>query len=409
MLSVRYLAVTVTLATAFITCGFARGGDNLLQDAVALKREVAKIVTPFLHRPRVGSDQAIGDSTDDAADDGQKADRPANRAWAIVVGVVSKDGRHVFGFGRFSGNSSQEPDGRTIFEIGSVTKTFTALLLADLVEQGKVKLDDPVRLYLPESTTLPKRGDKEITLLHLTTHTSALPRIPISVGLKNLISDNPYDGYGTQDLYHTLSRTKLYRDPGEQYLYSNLAYGLLGHVLSRHAGKTYEDLVTDRICTPLDLRETRIELDEETRKRLAPPHDAMGKPSSNWDFDAIAGAGALRSTTDDMLTYLEANMGIKQSALLPAMRRCHEARFPAGSELQSIGLGWHIEHKPDRPVSIFHGGGTGGYSSIVGFAEEDGKPLFGLVVFANAAPGGFGMVANDVAVQILKSLRSSED
>lgn len=404
----RRLAMTGLLLSALVAYRSASAKDSLLQNRDALKREVAKIVTPYLHRA-AEDDAESNRESDGASKEGQRADLSGARAWAVVVGIVTKNDRHVFGFGRFSKDSHQEPDGRTIFEIGSVTKTFTALLLADLVEQGKVKLDDPVRLHLPESTTIPKRGDKEITLFHLATHTSALPRIPVSIGLKSLISDNPYLGYGAKDLYKTLSWTKLYRDPGEQYLYSNLAYGLLGHILSRQAGKSYEELIVERICKPLDLCDTRIGLDNETRKRLAPPHNALGKPSSNWDFDAIAGAGALRSTTDDMLTYLEANMGSEECGLLSAMGRCHQARYPAGNDVQSIGLGWHIEKVPGRAPFIFHGGGTGGYSSIVGFVEDDGKPTFGIVVFANAAPTAYGMVANDVAVKLLAALRNSGD
>jgi CubicO group peptidase (beta-lactamase class C family) len=387
----------------------ASSADNLLLDREALQRTISEIVKPHLHRTADEAARAKDDQTGRADEDTPQAKRPSNRAWGIVVGVVTKGGRNVFGFGRFSANSDQKPDGRTLFEIGSVTKTFSALLLADLVEQGKVKLDDPVRRFLPESTTVPQRGDKEITVLHLATHTSALPRIPTSIGLKSLVSNNPYHGYGAEDLYKTLARIELSRDPGEKYEYSNLAFGLLGHVLSRQAGKSYEELVIERICKPLNLRETRIDLDDEARKRLAPPHDDLGKRSSNWDFDAFAGAGALRSTADDMLIYLEANMGWKECALLPAMRRCHEVRYPADSRVQSIGLGWHIEKVPGRPALVFHGGGTGGYNSIVGFVENDGKPLFGIVVLANAAPGGRGMVANDVAVKLLAAIRESED
>jgi CubicO group peptidase (beta-lactamase class C family) len=403
------LIVAVSFVLSTTAYCSACSGDDLLHDREALKQKVTEIVTPHLHRTAEVVARANDEQPKQAGDDDPKAERPANRAWAIVVGIVTKDERHVFGFGRFSAESEQKPDERTLFEIGSVTKTFTALLLADLVEQGKVKLDDSVRLYLPESTALPKRGDKELTLLHLATHTSALPRIPTAIALKSLISDNPYQGYGAEDLYKSLARITLSRDPGEKYDYSNLAFGLLGHVLSRQAGKTYEELVTERICKPLGLGETRITLDDEARKRLAPPHDESGRPSSNWDFDAFAGAGALRSTTDDMLTYLEANMGLKQCAMLNAMQRCHQRRFPAESPVQSIGLGWHIQHASADRALIFHGGGTGGYNSIVGFVKEDGKPVLGIVVFANAAPGGNGMVANDVAVELLAAIRGSED
>ncbi len=396
------------MALAVIVPSVARADEAPLGDPAALRAKITAIVTPHLHRPTDKRDASSSESKQNGAEN--KSDRqPANRAWAIVVGIVTPDDRHVYGFGRFSSKSDQQPDGRTLFEIGSVTKTFTALLLSDLVEQGKVKLDDPVRMYLPESVEVPRHGDKEITLLHLATHTSALPRIPISIGFTSLVSDNPYDGYGAEDLYQTLANTELRRDPGERYAYSNLAYGLLGHVLSRHANKSYEALVVERICNPLALHQTRITLDDEAQKRLAPPHDAKGKHSSNWDFDAIAGAGALRSTTEDMLGYLEAQMGWKKSAMLLAMRRCHEPRFAAGNKVQSIGLGWHVDQVPGRPTLVFHGGGTGGYNSLVGFVHDDGKPLYGLVVFANAAPAISGMTANDIAVTLLKTIHGSGD
>jgi serine-type D-Ala-D-Ala carboxypeptidase/endopeptidase len=401
----RLIVAGLFVLSAIAYCP-ACSGQNLLHDQESLKQKVEEIVTPYLHRAA----QEVAPTEDcQTKQDHHNAERPSNRAWAVVVGIVTKDGRQVFNFGRFTATSDQKPDDRTLVEIGSVTKTFTALLLADLVEQGKVKFDESLRLYLPESTTVPRRGNKEISLLHLATHTSALPRIPTAIALKSLISDNPYHGYGAEDLYKSLSSITLSRDPGEKYDYSNLAFGLLGHVLSRQAGKTYEELVTERICKPLGLSETRITLDDESRKRLAPPHDELGRRSSNWDFDAFAGAGAVRSTTADMLTYLEANMGLKQCALLPAMRRCHQARYPAASDVQSIGLGWHIQHARDDRQLLFHGGGTGGYNCIVGFVQEKEKPALGIVVFANGAPGGRGMAANDIAVKLLAAIRESED
>jgi CubicO group peptidase (beta-lactamase class C family) len=405
---VNQLMLCVIIAWAAMTPP-AHGEEALLRHPEALKAKVAEIVTPYLHRPADDSSQPQQEEQTSADDEPQKPEPSGKRAWAIVVGVITEDDRQVYGFGQFSATSAQKPDRQTLFEIGSVTKTFTALLLADLVEQGKWKLDDPVRLHLPESVSVPTRNDKEVTLLHLATHTSGLPRIPVSVGLKSLVSNNPYVGYGTQDLYNTLSSTKLASDPGERYAYSNLAFGLLGHMLSRHAEKSYEALVREKICDPLGLEQTCITLSDEQRKRLAPPHNDLGRPSSTWEFDAIAGAGALRSTADDMLTYLAANTGWKESSLLPAMRRCHEARFPAGNKVQSIGLGWHIEEVPGRAPLVFHGGGTGGYNCLVGFVQKDKKPLYGLVVLCNAAPGGAGMVANDVAVKLMAAIRSSEE
>jgi CubicO group peptidase (beta-lactamase class C family) len=372
--------------------------SNLFRDRGGLEKKIAEIVQPHLH-----SVPAV--KTTEQADQNGKDGAPRGRAWGIVVGVVTKDNRGVFGFGRMSADSDRRPDGKTLFEIGSITKTFTALLLSDLVERGKVTLDDPVRLHLPESVMMPKRGGKEITLFKLATHTSALPRIPSSIRWGSLVWDDPYKGYGAEDLYKSLARTELARDPGEQYEYSNLGFALLGHVVSRQAGVSYEELVIERICRPLQLSDTRIVLNDDHLKRFAPPYAANGTASSNWTFDVFAGAGALRSTADDMLKYVAANMGLEKTELLTALRRCHEARRPTSNKIQSICLSWHDEKMPKGARLVFHGGGTGGHTSLVGFVEEDGQPTLGLVVLCNAGAAGSGMVANDVAVKLLKALR----
>jgi CubicO group peptidase (beta-lactamase class C family) len=378
----------------YAVCGFGAGSGaaEIPSDAVALEKVVADVVEPYL----------FAESEDRAEE--KKDKTPAARARAIVVGVVSKEGRHTFGFGRLSDDSPTRPDGRTLFEIGSITKTFTALLLADSVERGKAKLDDPARLYLPESVTMPKRGEKEITLMHLATHTSAIPRLPPAIHFTGLFSNNPYKDYNTESLYRTLAGMKLTRDPGAHFQYSNLAYGLLGHLLCRASDKAYEELVVERICRPLGMTDTRVVLDEDQQNRLAAPYENDGAKASNWDFDVLAGAGALRSTTNDMLGYVEANMGFKKSHLLPAMRLCHEPRYPTDNKIQSICLGWHSEKRGENSRLVFHGGGTGGYSTLAGFMEENGQPRFGVVVLSNAAPGTRGMVANDVAVKLIDVL-----
>jgi D-alanyl-D-alanine-carboxypeptidase/D-alanyl-D-alanine-endopeptidase len=407
MLLVRRLTVTGLFLVSVIAWRSGLGDDAFPYDRDVLKRKVTEIVTPFLlHRTTQPSAAPNLENGEPLDENNEKNKPPQHRAWAIVVGIVTKDDRHEFGFGRFSAESNQRPDARTLFEIGSVTKTFTALLLADLAQRDQLKLNDPVQRHLPESVTVPKHGEKEITLLHLATHTSALPPLPLSISLKALVSSNPYKDYSAQDLYKTLARTELLREPGEQYSYSNFAYGVLGHALTHQAGKSYEELVAERICKPLGLHDTYIQLDEEKRTRLAPPHNVVGKPSSTWEFDVIAPAGALRSTTDDMLTYLEANMGFKQSDLLRAMWRCHLPRRPAAHEIQSIGLGWHVQKMPGVAQLVFHGGGTGGYSSMVAFLEVKAQPLFGIVVLANA---GDGKVANDIAIKLLDALHNPRD
>jgi CubicO group peptidase (beta-lactamase class C family) len=294
----------------------------------------------------------------------------------IVVGLIDASGRRVVAYGTFD-NDKRNVDGDTLFEIGSTTKVFTSLLLADAVQRGEVSLDDPVAKYLPAEVKVPERGGKKITLVDLATHTSGLPRLPSNMPSKNL--SNPYADYTVNQLYEFLSSYELQRDPGSKYEYSNLGAGLLGVALARRAGTDYETLVRTRITRPLSMKSTAITLSEPLRQRLAPGHDSQRKSVSNWDFPAMAGAGALRSTADDLMTFVSANLGQIRSPLAPAMDSMLKTRRPTGMSGLDIALGWHISSKDDRQI-VWHNGGTGGYRSFIGF---DPKAKTGVVVLAN--------------------------
>jgi CubicO group peptidase (beta-lactamase class C family) len=293
----------------------------------------------------------------------------------LVVGIVSPQGSQVYGYGE-SGTKGSPPDGRSVFEIGSVSKVFTGVLLADAVTRKEVALDDPVSNYLPADVKLPTRDDTSITLLHLSTHTSGLPRMPDNLRPKD--PTNPYADYTVRQMYDFLAGAKLARKPGGKSDYSNLGVGLLGHTLALRAGKSYEELLQERVCAPLGLKETRITLTPEMRGRLVPGHGADGEPAANWDLPTLAGAGAIRSTVDDLLRFVKANLDAPNGPLGPAFHLSHEKRFPVEGNL-SIGLGWH---RNDASGSVWHNGQTGGYHSFVGFLPEQGV---GVVVLCSTA------------------------
>ena len=196
----------------------------------------------------------------------------AKKAVGIVVGTVDEKGRNVISYGRFDQNDPRTPDGNTVFEIGSITKVFTSLVLAEMVERGEVKLDDPVAKYLPDTVKMPGRNGREITLRDLSMQVSGLPSLPTN--FKPADPDNPYVDYDAAKLYEFLSSYKLRRDPGEKYEYSNLAVGLLGTALSRRDGMSYGEMVRKRILDPLGMHETFVALSERQKKDLAPGHDA---------------------------------------------------------------------------------------------------------------------------------------
>jgi serine-type D-Ala-D-Ala carboxypeptidase/endopeptidase len=219
---------------------------------------------------------------------------------------------------------------------------------------------------------VPTRNGKEITLLHLATHRSGLPRLPTNMAPKD--AANPYADYAFPDLYHCLETVELAWNPGDAYAYSNLGMGLLGHILELRSGKSYEQLVIERLCRPMGMRDTVMTLTPELKRRLAPGHRSNGTPAANWDLPGLAGAGALRSTADDMLRYLDANLG-------DAHAEAHVTRASIGNGMR-IGLAWHLTPlTPKGPTIVWHNGGTGGYRSYAGFIRQSRT---GVVVLGNS-------------------------
>src|SRR6185437_4701328 len=251
---------------------------------------------------------------------------------SMVVAVVDGDRSHVYAFGKL--DSGKGPDADTLFQIGSVTKTFTATLLADAVEKGEVKLDTAVADLLP-GFTIPSRNGKAITLGELAMQDSGLPRLPSNMQRANL--PDPYAEYDAAKLKAFLADYQLTRDPGVKYEYSNLGLGLLGYALARHAGTSYPKLLQSRIFEPLGMTATSATLREPLDPRWAPGHDEQGKPAQPWHLDVLAGAGAINSTGADMLRYLKANMGRGNGALMEAMKFAHEPRHAVSGD-ERIGL-----------------------------------------------------------------------
>lgn len=295
------------------------------------------------------------------------------QAVGMVVGILEPNGRRVVNYGKLRGDG-RDVDGDTIFEIGSVTKVFTALLLADSVQRGELALEDAAGSYLPEHVRLPERNGKAITLRDLATHRSGLPAMPGNMKF------GPEARYSVEDLYAFLSGYALPRDPGSEFEYSNLGAGLLGHILARRAGMELGKLVQSRITGPLGMRDTGIAL-TDVAERMATGHSAMLQPVPGLELLTLAGAGALRSSANDMLTLLEAFLGYADSPLASAMRAMLEVRRPAGQ--MEIGLGWMIRTADGREI-VWHNGGTAGFRSFLGY---DPQARAGFVVLANASTG----------------------
>jgi CubicO group peptidase (beta-lactamase class C family) len=303
------------------------------------------------------------------------------KTMSMVIGVVDGKGISYFSYGKMAMSGNETPDESSVYEIGSISKVFTATLLAVAVRLGEVKYGDAIERYLPDGISVPTENGHSITLEQLSTQTSGLPRMPDNFKPSDVA--NPYADYTPELLYEFLAQAELERGIGEGYGYSNVGVGLLGHLLSRAAGISYEDLVVKRISTVLGMPDTAITFSDEMLTRLALGHQGSIEVK-NWDLDALAGAGAIRSNVRDMIVFLKANMGLTETPLLASLQETHQSRVNVAPSLD-IGLGWHIRKKQDTQNIHWHNGGTGGYRAFTGFTMD---PLLGVVVLTNSGGGG---------------------
>jgi CubicO group peptidase (beta-lactamase class C family) len=311
-----------------------------------------------------------------------------NRESCMVVGLVDDQGKQIFSAGQLDNGSDHAVDGDTLFFIGSVSKTFTALLFQQMVEQGELKPDDPVAKYLPEPVKPPTRDDKPITLLNLATHSAGLPTDPDNMGPGEV--RRRYESYTVEKMEAFLSSYTPPRDPGAEFEYSNVGMSLLGEALSRHAGKGFESLLVERICKPLGMESTCITPTSQMQSRLAMGHEKNGDRSTPFKLQAYIPAGGVHSTANDLLKYAAAQAGLTQSVLTQAIEKTHVIRYTDTRGLDGVpGMGsfgqtamdWVDRGalQPPGTQLLGHAGGAGSYHAFVGF---DMKQHRGVVVLS---------------------------
>ncbi len=318
----------------------------------------------------------------------------------VSIAVVDHGVRRFFKYGVAKQDS--------IYEIGSITKTFTGLILSQMVEQGKVKLEDPVRELLPTGA-VQKPAGPEITLLDIATQHSGLPRMPDN--FKPADESNPYADYRAADMYAFLAKHGDQRPDKADFLYSNYGFGLLGQALSVRGGEPYPQLLKEEVLDPLGLHDTAIVLSPEQQARFLPGHTGDHRPAHAWDLDAFAGAGAIRSTASDMLTYLEANLHPDQvksvnasaaartiSAAIVQDHELHADALGGMNSSQKIALAWLYN---PATGDFWHNGATGGYSA---YAFFNPKGDYAAVVLLNATIGQQGSFADRIGEHISERL-----
>jgi CubicO group peptidase (beta-lactamase class C family) len=285
-------------------------------------------------------------------------------AGALAAAIVTPSGTRRCYASHVDGRGSPAPDANTRFEIGSITKTLTATLLAAMQRTGQVDLTTPVDYLLPDMARMGRQSPRPITLEDLVTQHSGLPRLPwgwaMLAGLY-LRPRQPYAWISESVLLRWL-RGRRVRRVGLHYRYSNLGFGLLGLVLARRAQCTYEEALRRQVLEPLGMTATGLPSTTATPDRQAMPHGPLGFRRPPWNLHALAAAGGLRSSLDDMLRWLRANLDLQA----PIDASLHAPRADAGAG-RHIAMGWQISGHGDTTV-VWHNGGTGGSRSLIAFA-----------------------------------------
>jgi serine-type D-Ala-D-Ala carboxypeptidase/endopeptidase len=274
----------------------------------------------------------------------------------LVFAVVTPAGR---GTGQVTRPGGEFLGPHVMMEIGSVTKVFTALLLADMAERGEVGLDDPAACYLAAPIARGCPAATRITLRHLATHTSGLPRLPANlIPVASRHPGDPYARYSVDHLYRAL-RAAGRTAPGA-YRYSNFGFGLLGHLLSLAAGRPYGDLIAERVTGPLRLTETGTDVPDGA---ITATGHHNGRPAARWNMGALPGAGALNSTAADLARFLHACLHPQATPITAAIEAIQQPH-PGPPDRPRTGLGWHIARPKGWPI-LWHNGGTGGFSAML--------------------------------------------
>jgi len=341
---------------------------------------ITAMCSPTPQVSALAEDAAIAQEIEQLAEPWIEADYVAG----ISIGVLQDDSLATVHLGR-ADEEGNRADDDTVYEIGSVSKVFTALLVADAVGRGEITLEQPAQELLPDQVTMPTWQDRVITVRDLVTHRSGLPRVADNMPAEQ---EDPYAKYTSTLAYEFLNGFELPRAPGATYEYSNFGMSLAGHLVCRKTGRSYDELLRERIAEPLGMQATGVALSASMRQHLATPFITPGAPTSMWEFADLPGAGGIRSSLRDMLTFAAAHLHPPDSDLGRAIDLTWKKQTAA--EGPATSLGWLVAA---NGAARFHNGQTGGCHSMV---VIDRQADLAVVVLANTALMELDKLAIDV-------------
>jgi serine-type D-Ala-D-Ala carboxypeptidase/endopeptidase len=285
----------------------------------------------------------------------------------MIAVLIDESGARLSSYGS-SGRPGVAMDGAAVFEIMSNTKVLTSLLLAEMAARGEVSLQDPVARYLPGSVKMRERGTP-ITLLDLATYTSGLPNMPGNLPPTWWASAAPMRDYTPENLFEFLDAHEPGYAPGTHYEYANLGFGLLGIALANRAGIAYEELLIERICAPLGMSHTRITLTRDMSRHLVQGHDLGMRPTELWTWPAMPGAGCVRSTANDLTTFVKACLGLKRTPLRSALATLTRHQRPTSLPGTKAGMGWYITSSAEDQI-VWKSGLSMGCNTFMGYSQR---------------------------------------
>jgi len=323
-------------------------------------------------------------------DDLVKKHTAQNPKGALVIGLYNDTSKAIISYGQLSHQNEQKPNKHTLFEIGSVTKPFTALLALELEREGKLQLNEPISSYLPDSIN--NAYLEQITIADLITHQSGLPKTPINLSVTKTNPNNPYEHYTNQHLlaylnvFKPLKSSKKKRKKKNKFRYSDTAYGVLGLILEQVSGQSYTQLLQHYIFKPLQLKNTCLHLNEKQKPQLALPYSFNQTPSENYSYQSsMEASSGLYACVTDLLNFLAAQMphNLNENNLLSAsLQKSHEALARSNMRQIDMSSGWYQIYQGRKfPPLFVSNGGTGGYFTYMAFDKVN---RIGVVLLSNS-------------------------